>query len=268
MGNGCLQLRCCLGPGVELVDPSLEGVPELLNRIEIWRERRVRHDVDVVGLQEVLGHPGSVGAGVVLLEPEVLAPPEKRHNMGLQNFGDVAGRIHPVPATSAQILEEDRSNSRVQGNCPPHHDAGTSPSVVGNDVPWRKPFSTPSPDPYTPIVAVNAKPLLVRKEDPPPLPCTPVNVLLDVAKASLAVLKCERWAPGWSMVFQQIVSQASAHCSGTDLPSMDSHHVPGRVSSCCPVVLQMLTSEAAILGSCRHTWPAAPGTVIDTVGGV
>ena len=146
--------------------------------------------VDVVAMQEVLGNTRRVGAGVVLLEQEVWVPLEKRHHMGLEDLRHVAVSVDTISTTLTHILEDNRAYSLVQANGAPYHDASTSPSVVMQDVGLSKPFAASSPDLHAAIHVINAETLLVREEDPPPVPKTPVDVLPGPRQTLTAVVRC------------------------------------------------------------------------------
>ena len=138
----------------------------------------MRQKVDVFLTKECLGNTCLVGTGIILLEQGLLVSLEKWHHMMLENQSDVPGSLDTISTTMTQILKDKRANSLIQTNGTPHHDACTSPSVVMFDVGVSKALSESSHDLYTAIDAVHAEPLLVRENDPPPVPKTPVDVIL------------------------------------------------------------------------------------------
>lgn len=187
----------------------------------------MRQKVDVVLTQECLGNTCCVRTGIILLEQEVLVPLKKRHHMRLENLGDVPGSIDTISTAMTHILKDYRANSLIQTNGAPHHDACTSPSVVMFNVGISKAFSGSSPDLDTAIDVVHAKPLLVSEKDPPPVPKTPVDVILSPGQTVAAMLKSEGRTPCWNAVLQVCSSQSSAYCSFTYWPPVHTRSVSG-----------------------------------------
>ncbi|KAK7101046.1 hypothetical protein V1264_023892 [Littorina saxatilis] len=138
----------------------------------------MRQNVHAVVTQPVLGSTCSMGTGIVLLEQAVPVPLDKWKHIGTQDLIDVAVCIDTIPTTLADVLKDDRSHSLIDTNGAPYHDAGTSPSIMLQDVIVSKPLSRSSPDPDTPIARFQAKALLVRKKNPPSVPMVPVGMLL------------------------------------------------------------------------------------------
>lgn len=187
----------------------------------------MRQKVDVVLTQECLGNTCCVGASIILLEQEVLMPLEKWHNMRLENLGYVPGSVDAISTTLTHILKDNRANSLIQANGTPHHDACTSPSVVMFDVGVSKALSGSSPDLDTAVDVVHAEPLLVREKDPPPVPKTPVDVMLGPGQTVAAMLKSEGRTLCWNAIHQRCSSQSPAYCSFTDWPPMHTKIVSG-----------------------------------------
>lgn len=178
LGHGSTQFCCCAGSPGKGINPSLHDVPKVFDWVEIRRSSRMRQKVHAVVTQEVLGSTCSMGTGIVLLEQAVPVPLDKWNHIGTQDLIDVAVCIDTIPTTLADVLKDDRSHSLIDTNGALYHDAGTSPSIMLQDVIVSKPLSRSSPDPDTPIARFQAKALLVQKENPPPVPMAQVGMLL------------------------------------------------------------------------------------------
>lgn len=228
----------------------------------------MRQKVDVVFTEECLGNTCCVGARIILLEKEVSMPLEKWHHLRLEHLGDIPGSIDPISTTLTHILKDNRANSLIKTNGAPRHDACTSPSVVTLDVGVSKALSGSPPDLDAAIDVVDAEPFLVREEDPPPVPKTPVDVLLGPSQTVAAVLKSEGRTLCWNAIHQGCCSQSPAHCSLADNPPMHPDSVSGGVSGSFVWIAVMAATQQAVLSWCGHPRSAAPGKVVRAVGGV
>ena len=70
----------------------------------------------------------------------------------------------------------------IQANGAPYHDAFTSPSAIMFDVGVSKALSGSSTDFDADIDMIQAEPLVVREEDPLPVPKTPTDVILGTGQ--------------------------------------------------------------------------------------
>ena len=158
----------------------------------------MRHDCDVVLSQKVPGSTGCMRACVILLEQEVRMSPEEGHHMGLEDLGDVTLSCNTISSSLTQVLEDDGSDSLIQGDCPPNHDACASPRVPFDDVGIRVTRQVPAPHAYAPICWINAESAFVSEEDPSPLSVPPVHTSLCPLESVLVVLGGQDVPMAWS----------------------------------------------------------------------
>ena len=87
----------------------------------------MRQQIDVILPQEGLCSTGSMGPCVVLLKQVLWMPLEKWQDVRPENLVDVTGGIDSITTSLTHVLEDHRTNTLIQADSPPYHDAFTSP---------------------------------------------------------------------------------------------------------------------------------------------
>jgi hypothetical protein len=145
------QICSSYRPWSHFIESSLDFVPQVLYWIQIRTEGRPWHGYDVVLLEKVPGDPGSVGAGIVLLEHVILVTAKIGHNVRSKDLIDISLSRDAITSAWANILKDHRSSFMVDADGTPNHDVSTSPRVSLHHACICVTFTSSSPDPYSAI---------------------------------------------------------------------------------------------------------------------
>ena len=178
-----------------------------------------------------------------------------------QHLVHVALGCDPISSPRTNVLKTHRSQTLIEADSPPHHNAWSSPRVLLLDSAVSKPLSHSTPHADSSMTMIDAKAALVGEEDRLSLTPVPVQVLLSTATAvwPVGVLGSGR---GRVLV---------AGCGGLSASWMVSvweticwlwfPSVPASVTCCLEPIAQVLSVYQVILPRCGDPWSSSPWPV-------
>ena len=132
-----LKFSCSCRAWLLFIQPSLNFVPQMINRVQIWTLSWPARNIDVILLQEISCYPAGTSSALMTCE--------MRHNMRSQNFIYVTGCCYSIASPHAMILEDNWTKFHVEANATPYHDAWTAPNIPFHHAVGIISFSSPSP---------------------------------------------------------------------------------------------------------------------------
>ena len=140
------QFSCSCRPWSDVIQPSLNFVPQVLKGIKIGTEGRPLHGSDAILLEEVSCCSCNVGTSVIMLKIVVAATCQMRYGVWSQDLINVPSCCDTISSPWTDVLEDHRADPLCKTNCTPHHHARATLRVSLNNTSFRITFPTASPD--------------------------------------------------------------------------------------------------------------------------